>query len=98
MDQYAGTSDHSTYCYAELAASFISFLSYGLPSSGFYGAGKDNRGRHNLSGHHSIRTISAPTSIIPHFTLNAISVATIPIYPGLGQAPNNAGLHTQWLG
>jgi len=32
------------------------------------------------------------------FTLNALSVTTFPIYPVLGQAPNNAGLHTQWLG
>jgi len=33
-----------------------------------------------------------PPSFI--FTPNA----TLPIYPGLGQVPNNAGLHTQWLG
>jgi len=25
------------------------------------------------------------------------SAATLPIYPGLGQAPNNAGLHAPWL-
>ena len=38
-----------------------------LPSSGYYNAGKDNRGRctNNLSGRHPIRTIGAPTSIIP---------------------------------
>jgi len=35
-----------------------------------------------------------PTSITPHFLPNALSAATLPIYPGLGQAPNNAGLHT----
>jgi len=34
------------YCYAELAASCINVLHYCLPSSGFYGAGKDNMGRH----------------------------------------------------
>ena len=35
-----------------------------------------------------------PTSIIaPIFTRNALSAATLPIYPGLGQAPNNAGWH-----
>jgi len=40
-----------------------------------------------------------PTSIIaPIFTRNALSAATLPIYPGLGQAPNNAGWHTRWLG
>jgi len=27
--------------------------------------------------------------------LNAFFAATLPIYPGLGQALNNAGLHTQ---
>ena len=27
-----------------------------------------------------------------------LSDATLPVYPGLGQATNNAGLHTQWLG
>jgi len=30
--------------------------------------------------------------------LNALSATTLPIYAGLGQAPNNAGLHTWWLG
>ena len=36
----------------------------------------------------------------PHaiFTPNALSAATLPIHPGLGQALSNAGLHTQWLG
>ena len=42
----------------------------------------------NLPGCHPIRTIGAPTSIIPPF-LRWISAATLPIYPGLGQAPNN---------
>jgi len=64
MDQYAGSPGHSTYCYAELAASFINFLNYCSPSSGFYSAGKDNRSRltDNLSGRHPIRTIDASTS------------------------------------
>jgi len=43
-------------------------------------------------------TIGAPTIIPPFFTPNALSAATLPIYPGSGQAPNNDGLHTQWLG
>ena len=30
----------------------------------------------------------------PHFMPNARSAATLPIYLGLGQASNNAGLHT----
>ena len=29
---------------------------------------------------------------------NVLFAATLPIYPGLGQAQNNAGLHTQWFG
>ena len=58
---------HSTYCYTELAASFVNFLHYCLPSSGFYAAEKDNSDRDtkNLSGHHPIRTTSAPTAVIP---------------------------------
>ena len=45
---------------------------------------EDNRGRRtdNPSGRHPIRTINAPTSIIPPlFTSNALSAATLPIYP-----------------
>ena len=37
-----------------------------------------------------------PSSAI--FMLNALSAATLPICPGLGQAPSTAGLHTWWLG
>jgi len=67
MGQYARSPGHSTYCYAELAASFINFLHYCSPFTGFNGAGKDNRGRgtDNPSGRHPIRTIGAPTSITP---------------------------------
>ena len=52
--QYAGSPGHSTYCYAELTASLINFLHYCSPSSGFYSARKDNRGRctDNPSGRH----------------------------------------------
>jgi len=59
FSQYADSPGHSTYCYAELAASFINLLHYCSQSSGFYGAGKDNKGRRtdNPSGCHSIRTI-----------------------------------------
>jgi len=32
------------------------------------------------------------------FTQNALSGTTLPIFPGFEHAPNNAGLHTQWLG
>jgi len=42
---------------------------------------------------------SVPHLHHPHiFMLNVLSAATLPIYPGLGQAPNNAGLHTWLLG
>jgi len=79
MDHYAGSPGHSTNCYAELAASFVNFLHYCSPSSGFYGAGNDNRGRctNKPSG--------CPTFVIlPFFMLNASSTATLPIYLGLG--------------
>jgi len=29
---------------------------------------------------------------------DALPAATLPIYPGLGQAQEYAGLHTPWLG
>ena len=59
VDQYASSPGLSTYCYAEVAASFINFFHYYSPSSGFYGAGKDDRGRHtdSPSGRHPIRTV-----------------------------------------
>jgi len=38
-----------------------------------------------------------PPPSSPIFTWNAIFVTTVPIYPGLGQALNNGGLHSQWL-
>ena len=56
-----------------------------------YGAREDNRGRHtdHPDGRQSIRTNQWPTSIIlPIFTPDALPAATLPLYPGLGQAPN----------
>ena len=55
----------------------------------FY-ARDDNRGRHNdhLAGHHSIQTNQQPTSVIPIFMPDAHPAATLPLYPGTGQAPN----------
>ena len=61
---------------------------------GFMVQGEDKRGRHtnNPAGHHPMWTTSATTSIIPTiFTLDALPVATLPIYPGLGQAPSMLG-------
>ena len=60
-------------------------------SSGLYGAREYIRRRHtdNPAGCHSIRTNQRPTSILPPiFKLDALPAATLPIYPGLGQAPN----------
>jgi len=76
MDQYAGSSGRSTYCYVELAASFINFLHYCSPSCGFYGAGKDNSGSRtdNLSRCHIIHHP-------PIFTPNAVFAASLPICP-----------------
>jgi len=95
MDQYAGSPGRSVYCYTELATSFINFLHYCSPSSVFYGAGKDNRGRctKNPSGciHFRLSMPTPPSS--PYFTLNVLSAATLPIFPVLRQALNIAALH-----
>ena len=99
MNQYACSPGYGTYCYPELSASFINFLHYCSPSSGFYGAGKDNRGRctDKPSECHPMWTVGAPTSItLPFFTSSALSVATLPLYLALGQAPNNVGLRTRY--
>ena len=60
-------------------------------SFGVYGTRGDIRGRHtnNPGGHHSIRIKSVIH--LPHppfFTLDTLPATTLPIYPGLGQAPN----------
>jgi len=60
-------------------------------SSGLYGAGEDIRGRHsdNLAGCHSIRINQRhPPPSSPHFNAGCPSCHNLPIYPGLGQAPN----------
>jgi len=64
------------------------------------GAVKDNRGTRtdNLSGCHPIWTIGAPPPSSPISAPNALSATTLLVYPGLGQAPNDAGLHTEWRG
>jgi len=57
----------------------------------FYDATGDNKGRHtdNPTGRHSIWTNQRPTSISPPiFMRDALPAATLPLYPGLGQAPN----------
>jgi len=59
--------------------------------------GRITRGRHtdNPGGRHSIRTNQQSTSINPPiFMPDALPAATLPIYPGLGQAQKYAGLHT----
>jgi len=59
--------------------------------------GRITRGRHtdNPCRRHSIWTNQQSTSINPTiFTLDALPATTLPIYPGLGQAQERAGLHT----
>jgi len=53
------------------------------------GAREDIRGRHtyNPAWHHSIQTNQRPTSFIPIFMPDVLPVASLPIYPDLGQAP-----------
>jgi len=75
-------------------------------SSGLYGTRGDIRGRHtnNPAGRHSIRTNQWPISSSPFLLPDSLPPATLPIYPGLGQAPNMLAcilrglVHTQWLG
>jgi len=59
-------------------------------SSGLYDAREDNRGRHK--NHPASATpsglISDPPPSSSIFTLDALPAATLPLYPGLGQAPN----------
>jgi len=92
MDQYASSPGLSTYCYAELAVAFINFLHYYSPSTGFYGTGAPTI----RLGRHPIRIISAPSPSSQHFYAE-YSDAILPIYPGFGQAPNNAGYPVAWL-
>jgi len=97
MDQYAGSPVHSTYCYAELAASFIKFLHYCSLTSTCMVQGKITQAEaltiYRESGCHTIQTFSAPTSTIsPIFAWNTLYAATLPTYPGLGQGPNNAAI------
>jgi len=71
-------------------------------SSGLMVQGRITRGSHtdNLGGCHSIQTNKKSISINPPiFMPDALPVATLPIYPGLGQAQKYAGLHTPvtWL-
>ena len=57
----------------------------------FYCAREDNRGKHtdHMAGSHSIQTNQWPTLDIPHFYTGCPSCRkTLPLYPGLGQAPN----------
>ena len=44
------------------------------------------------------KPISEPPPSSPIFMPDALPAVTFPIYPGLGQAQEYAGLHTLWLG
>jgi len=62
----AGLVTVPTVTQNSLTSSFINFVHYCSPSSGLYGAAKDNRGRciDNLTGRHPIQSTNALTSII----------------------------------
>ena len=60
-------------------------------ASGLYGAREDNRGRHtdHPAGRYSVWINQRPSIIIlPIFMPDALPASTLPLYPGLGQAPN----------
>ena len=48
-------------------------------------------------GRHPLWLSVPPPPLFPSFMQNALSATTLPIYPGLGQALNNAGLHMSLL-
>jgi len=84
-------------------ASFINFLHYCSPSSGFYGAREDNRGicTDNPSGRHPIRTMGALTSsVIPPLPLLPQPSQFTPAWDRhrIMLACMPSGLVTQWLG
>jgi len=99
MDQYAESPGHSTHCCMEtlhpLSTSSIvaRHLLYLMV-----------QGKVTVTIHLDATpsTLSLPPAPHlhhpPHFMPSALSAATVPIYLGLGQAPNNAGSHTRWLG
>jgi len=87
-------------CIDQYAASFINFLHYCSPSLDFMVQGKMTEA--DILTVRFDATPSAPSmppTLPPFFfTSNALSAATLPINPGLGQAQNNAGLHNHaWL-
>jgi len=58
-------------------------------SSGFYGAGEDNRQTMTIRlGATPSELISDPPLSSPIFTPDALPAATLPIYSGFGRAPN----------
>jgi len=60
MDQYAGIPGHSTYCYTELAASFINFCVIACHLLDFVVQGKiTGRRTDNASGRHPTGTPSS---------------------------------------
>jgi len=61
--------------------------------------GKTNRGRHtdHPAGRHSIRTKQSPPPPSLIFMPDALPAATLPIYPGLGQAPNMLAYPVAWF-
>ena len=89
----------STYCYTELNCIRHQLPPLLLVIFWILWCRERTRGRrtNNTSGRHRMWTIGVPPTSSPILTQNALSATTLPIYPGLGQAPDNAGLHTQCL-
>jgi len=91
---------HSTYCYAELVHHFstssitachlLDFMEHGNITEA------DAPTIHLDATPSGLSVPPPPSSAI--FTPDALSVATLPVYSGLTKAPNNSGLHTEWLG
>jgi len=101
MDQYASSPGHRTYCYAELVrhpSSTSSIIACHLLD--FRVQGKISEAdTPTICLDVTLSGLSVPPlQSSPIFTLNALSATTLPIYPGMGQAPNNASLHTWWPG
>jgi len=77
----------------------INFLHYCLPSPDFMVQRKVTEADTLticLGATQSGLSVSPPP-LSPHFYAECPFWRTLPIYPGLAKAPNNAGLHMQWL-
>ena len=85
-----GTHTHTQPFYGPFSGTTRVSRSQKKSLSALCGGRGDIRGRHtdNPAGRHSIQTNQCPSPSFPHFCARCLSAATLPIYPGLGQAPN----------